>query len=93
VHQAGDILVHRTRTAAPAPFRQAGAPDRDGRVVAVACLFTWDWLADRCTPEGIPCVLGHALSMKALHGGTAKNDQIDAHKMAALRRGGRLPQA
>jgi len=31
--------------------------------------------------------------MKAIHGGKAKNDQIDAHKIAVLRRGGMLPQA
>jgi hypothetical protein len=31
--------------------------------------------------------------MKAIHGGTAKNDQIDSHKIAALLRGGLLPQA
>src|SRR5262249_49479109 len=42
---------------------------------------------------GLPFVLGHALSMKAIHGGKAKNDQIDSHKMAALLRGGMLPQA
>jgi hypothetical protein len=38
-------------------------------------------------------VLDHALSMKATHGGKAKRDQIDAHKIAVLRRGGMLPQA
>ena len=38
-------------------------------------------------------VLGHALDMTALHGGKANNDTIDSHKMAALLRGGRLPQA
>src|SRR2546427_140612 len=31
--------------------------------------------------------------MKALHGGNANNDTIDAHKMAARLRGGMLPQA
>jgi transposase len=56
-------------------------------------LFTWYWLADLCAQEGIPFVLGHALYMKAIHGGKAKNDTIDAHKMAVLLRGGMLPQA
>jgi transposase len=37
--------------------------------------------------------LGHALYMKAIHGGKAKNDKIDAHKIAVLLRGGMLPQA
>jgi hypothetical protein len=31
--------------------------------------------------------------MKAIHGGKAKHDQIDAQKIAALLRGGMLPQA
>jgi transposase len=56
-------------------------------------LFTWYWLADLCAQEGIPFVLGHALYMKAIHGGKAKNDTIDSQKIAALLRGGMLPQA
>ena len=56
-------------------------------------MFTWYWLADLCADHGIPFVLGHALSMKAIHGGKAKNDKIDAHKIAVLLRGGMLPQA
>src|SRR5215813_6739825 len=43
--------------------------------------------------RGIGFVLGHALYMKAIHGGKAKNDKIDAHKIAVLLRGGMLPQA
>src|SRR5215813_13718375 len=56
-------------------------------------MFTWYWLADLCADEGIPCVLGQALSMKAIHGGKAKNDKIDSQKIAVLLRGGLLPQA
>ena len=62
-------------------------------VVAVACIFTWYWLADLCAQEGSPFVLGHALYMNAIQGGTAKNDTIDAQKIALLLRGGMLPQA
>src|SRR5262245_27342548 len=93
VHQDGAILVHRHMPAAPEPVLKAVAPSRDGLVVAVACSFTWYWLADRCTQAGLPFVLGHALSMQASHGGKAKNDQIDSPKIAALLRGGMLPQA
>ncbi|MGH8648598.1 MAG: IS110 family transposase, partial [Burkholderiales bacterium] len=46
-----------------------------------------------CQREGIAFVLGHALYMRAIHGGKAKNDRIDAHKIAALLRGGMIPQA
>jgi len=31
--------------------------------------------------------------MKAIHGGKAKNDKIDSHKIAVLVRGGMLPMA
>jgi transposase len=93
VNQEGDILLHRNMKAAPDPFLKAVAPYRDGLVVAVECIFTWYWLADLCADEGIPFVLGHALYMKAIHGGKAKNDKIDSHKIAALLRGGMLPQA
>jgi len=41
----------------------------------------------------MPFVLGHALYMKAIHGGKAKNDTIDSQKMATLLRGGMLPKA
>jgi hypothetical protein len=89
----GAILLHRTRKAAPDLFRKASAPSRAGLVVAVACRFPWDWLADRCAQEGLSCVLGQARSLQALHGGKATNDTSDAHKLAALLRGGMLPQA
>ena len=91
--QDGEIRLHRNMPAAPEPFLKAVAPSRDGLVVAVACIFTWDWLADLCAQEGIPFVLAHALSMKAIHGGKAKNDKLDSQKIAALLRGGMLPQA
>ena len=56
-------------------------------------MFTWYWLADVCAAEGVHFVLGHALAMKAIHGGKAKNDKIDSRKIAGLLRGGLLPQA
>jgi transposase len=93
LNQAGETLLHRNMQTHPDTFLNAMAPYRDGLVVAVACLFTWYWLADRCADEGIPFVLGHALSMKAIHGGKAKNDKIDSQKIAAWLRGGMLPQA
>jgi len=93
MHHDGEIMLHRNMQAAPEPFLQAIAPYREGLVVAVECLFTWYWLADLCAGQGIPFVLGHALDMKAIHGGKAKHDNIDSHTMAALLRGGLLPQA
>ena len=89
----GEILLHRNMKAAPEPFLKAVAPYHDGLVVAVECIFTWYWLADLCTEQDIPFVLGHALYMKAIHGGKAKNDKIDSQKIAALLRGGMLPKS
>src|SRR4029453_927633 len=91
--QDGEILVHRHMPAGPDPFLKAIAPYREDLVVCVACIFTWYWLADLCADEGLPFVLGHALSMKAIHGGKAKNEKIDAQKIAVLLRAGMPPQA
>jgi transposase len=89
----GEILFHRNRPAGPEPFLKAVAPYREDLVGCVECLFTWYWLADLWAREGIPFVLGHALYMKAIHGGKANNDKSDAQKSAGLLRGGMLPQA
>ena len=89
----GEALVHKNLKATPEAFLEAIAPYREGLVVAVECVYVWYWLADLCAKEGIPFVLGHALYMKAIHGGKAKNDRIDALKIATLLRGGMLPQA
>src|SRR5437773_4739161 len=89
----GKVRVHRNGPATPEHFLNVIAPYREGLVVAVECIFTWYWVADLCADEGIPFVLGHALYMKAIHGGKAKNDKIDAQKIAVLLRGGMLPQA
>ena len=91
--QNSEILVHRNMKTSPEAFLNVIAPYRPGIVVAVECMFTWYWLADLCADEGIPFVLGQALSRKAIHGGKANNDKIDSQKIAALLRGGMLPQA
>jgi transposase len=62
-------------------------------VVAVECQFAWYWVADLCQAYHVPFILGHALFMKALHGGKSKNEDIDAEKIARLLRGGNLSVA
>ncbi len=91
--QAGNILIHRNLPADLQKFLTIITPYREDVVVAVECIFTWYWLADLCAREKIAFVLGHALYMKAIHGGKAKNDKIDAHKIAAILRGGTLAQS
>ena len=89
----GQVLVHRNVKSTPEAFLEIVAPYREDLVVAAECMFTWYWLADVCAAESIAFVLGHALAMKAIYGGKAKNDKIDSHKIASLLRGGLLPQA
>ncbi|RKZ83328.1 MAG: IS110 family transposase [Gammaproteobacteria bacterium] len=89
----GKVVLHRNMQAGPEPFLKAIEPFREDVVVGVECIFTWYWLADLCAEHNIPFILGHALYMKAIHGGKAKNDRIDSRKIAALMRGGTFPMA
>jgi transposase len=56
-------------------------------------MYAWYWLADLCREQEVPFVLGHALYMKLIYGAKAKNDKIDAGKIARLLRGGNFPLA
>lgn len=89
----GQVLVHRNVPSTPEALLEVVGAYREDLVVAAECMFTWYWLADVCAAEGIAFVLGHALAMKAIHGGKAKNDKLDSFKIASLLRGGLLPQA
>jgi transposase len=89
----GQVLVHRNVKSNPEALLETVAPYRDDLVVAAECMFTWYWVADVCAAQGIAFVLGHALAMKAIHGGKAKNDKLDSFKIATWLRGGLLPQA
>jgi len=91
--QAGATVLHQNYPAEADAFLQAIAPFRDGLVVGCECMFAWYWLSDLCAKHAIPFVLGHALYLKAIHGGKTKNDRIDAGKLAALLRGGNFPVA
>ena len=91
--EAGEIKLHRNIITDRELFLKVIETFREDVVVAVECMFTWYWIADLCTQEKIPFVLGHALYMKAIHGGKAKNDKIDSKKIAVLLRGGMIPQA
>ena len=89
--QEGKVLLHRNLKTDAEVFLRTIAPFREDLVVGVECMFTWYWLADLCDQEKIHFVLGHALYMKAIHGGKAKNDRIDAYKIATILRGGVFP--
>ena len=89
----GQTVFHQNIRTEPDAFLKAIAPYREGLVVAVECVFCWYWLADLCHDEGLDFILGHALYMKAVHGGKTKNDRQDAYTIAALVRGGTFPLA
>ncbi|ABA88631.1 transposase of ISPca4 [Syntrophotalea carbinolica DSM 2380] len=93
LNAAGEIVAHQNIPTRPKSFLRLIKPYRKYLAVAAECMFCWYWLADLCAKEGIAFVLGHALYMRAIHGGKAKNDRIDSHKIAVLLRGGTLPQA
>jgi transposase len=90
---AGKKLLHQNYPADPQRFLRAIQPFREDLVVGCECMFSWYWLADLCLQEQIHFVLGHALYMKAIHGGKSKSDKIDSDKITTLLRGGMFPVA
>jgi transposase len=87
----GNTRLHRNVRAKPHDFLSAIEGFRDDLVVGAECMFTWYWLADLCLDEKIKFLLGHALYMKAIHGGKKKDDKLDSEKIARLMRGGTFP--
>ena len=76
----GQVVLHENMKANPKALK----PFRDDLIIAIECTFAWYWVADFCEDNNISFVLGHALYMKAIHGGKAKNDKIDSYKIASL---------
>jgi len=93
LNSSGEVVLHKNIPTRPKAFLRLIKPYRSELVVGCECMFTWYWLADLCAEEGIDFVLGHALYMRAIHGGKAKNDKIDSNKIAVLLRGGSFPLA
>jgi transposase len=89
----GKVKVHKNIKTDPELFFDLIFPYLDDIAVGVECVFCWYWLADLCAEHHIRFVLGHALYMKAIHGGKTKNDKIDSYKLATLLRGGNFPTA
>ena len=93
VDHHGNKHVHKNfNTKTPEKFLIALRPFRDeDLVVGCESTFNWYWLADLCSAENLPFLLGHALYLKAIHGGKTKSDRIDSEKLAMLLRGGNFP--
>jgi len=97
VDSSGNKRLHQNfHTRDTLSFAQAIEPfqQRPGSLV-VGCesTFNWYWLCDWCEGKRIPFVLGHALYLKAIHGGKVKNDKVDSEKLAYLLRGGNFATA
>jgi transposase len=91
--QEGNTCVHKEISADPEKLKQILEPYIGNIVVGVECMHCWYWVSDFCNDLGVDFILGHALYMKAIHGGKAKNDRIDSFKIVKLIRGGNFPLA
>ena len=89
----GSTCLHKEISASPEKLKALLEPYLGSIVVGVECMHCWYWVSDFCEDLGIDFILGHALYMKAIHGGKAKNDKIDSYKIAKLIRGGNFPLA
>ena len=88
IDQKGNTRVHQNLKTDPETMFDIIFPFLEDVVICVECMFSWYWIADFCAEHKIPFVLGHALYMKAIHGGKTKNDRIDSYKIAKLLKGG-----
>ena len=95
VDHGGTKLLHKNfNTKTPEHFLDALQPfEKQDLIVGCESTFNWYWLADLCTAQNLPFLLGHALYLKAIHGGKTKSDRIDSEKLAMLLRGGNFPTA
>ncbi len=89
----GNKVVHQKIKADPHQLHKLLKPYIGQLVVGVECMHCWYWVSDFCREINVEFILGHALYMKAIHGGKAKNDKIDSYKIASLMRGGNFPLA
>ena len=91
--RSGEIRFHRNLKNDFSLLQQALKPYRRSLSVGVESTYNWYWIADGCKKEGIPFYLGHALYMKAIHGGKKKNDKVDSRTLADLMRTNYFPLA
>ena len=89
----GNKVLHKKIDADPDALIELITPYQDNIVIGVECMHCWYWVSDLCLDYAFDFVLGHALYIKAIHGGKMKNDRIDSYKIASLLRGGNFPIA
>lgn len=92
-NKTGDVLVHRNLKNDFPVFLKTIEPYQKSIAIGVESTFNWYWLADGCHKANLPFYLGHALYMKAIHGGKKKNDRVDSKTLADLLRANLFPVA
>jgi len=93
IDDKGEVLVHKKIKDDKQALMMLLEPYIGNVIVGVECMHCWYWVADWCDDNDIDFALGHALYMKAIHGGKTKNDKVDSFKIANLLRGGNFPIA
>ena len=68
--ETGEKILHKEINAKPELLREILKPYIGNIVVAVECMHCWYWVSDFCSELNVDFILGHALYMKAIHGGT-----------------------
>lgn len=91
--KAGTVLFHKNLPNSIEALLDALNPFLPDVAVGVESTFNWYWLSDACLKNGISFYLGHALYMKAVHGGKNKNDKVDSRRIADLLRTNFFPMA
>jgi transposase len=93
LNTTGEIVFHKNLPCSVENLKKVISNFGSDIVIGVECIFTWYWIADFCAENNIDFALGHALYMKAIHGGKTKSDKIDSEKIANMLRGGMFPLA
>ena len=93
INDKGEKILHKSIKASPDELLELLMPYIGKVVIGAECMHCWYWVADLCRNNNIEFILGHALYMKSIHGGKAKNDKIDSFKIVTLMRGGTFPLA
>ena len=81
IDSMGNTMLHKNYDSSPDCLISAIGPFLPDIVIGVECVFSLYWISDFCADNNIPFILGHALYMKAIHGGKTKNDKIDSLKI------------
>lgn len=93
IDELGETILHKNIKTSSQQLLDVLSPYQGNIIVGAECMHCWYWVSDLCEEHGIDFIVGHALYMKAIHGGKAKNDKIDSYKIAKLIRGGNFPLA